>query len=53
VRTFGEAAPGALVAYVGSGGRVEVAVREGSAAARLGAVRGVAVRLHLDAPDPP
>lgn len=53
VRTFGEAAPGALAAYVGSGGRVEVAVREGSAAARLGAVRGLTVRLDLDAPEPP
>lgn len=46
VRTFGDAAPGELVAYLGSGGRVEVAIREGSAAARLG-VRGVAVRLVL------
>jgi S-adenosyl-L-methionine hydrolase (adenosine-forming) len=47
VRTFGDAVPGELVAYVGSGGRVEIAVREGSAAARLG-VRGVAVRLVLE-----
>jgi S-adenosylmethionine hydrolase len=46
VRTFGDAAPGELVAYLGSGGRVEVAVRDGSAAARLG-VRGVSVRLVL------
>jgi len=53
VRTFGEAARGALVAYAGSGGRVEVAVREGSAAARLGAVRGLAVALHLDAAETP
>jgi S-adenosylmethionine hydrolase len=53
VRTFGEAPAGALVAYVGSGGRVEVGVREGSAAIRLGAVRGLSVRLDLDAPDPP
>jgi S-adenosylmethionine hydrolase len=49
VRTFGDAARGALVAYAGSGGRVEVAVREGSAAARLGGTRGLAVTLHLDA----
>jgi S-adenosyl-L-methionine hydrolase (adenosine-forming) len=47
VRTFGDAEPGELVAYVGSGGRVELAVREGSAAARLG-TRGVPVRLVLD-----
>jgi S-adenosylmethionine hydrolase len=53
VRTFGDAAAGELVAYAGSGGRVEVAVREGSAAARLGAVRGVPVRLDLDLPGPP
>ncbi len=47
VRTFGEAAKGELVALVGSGGRVEVAVREGSAAAALGRARGVEVRLVL------
>jgi S-adenosylmethionine hydrolase len=46
VHTFGDAALGELVAYVGSGGRVEVAIREGSAAARLG-TRGVPVRLAL------
>ena len=45
-RTFGEVARGELVAYVGSGGRVEVAVREGSAAARLG-TRGIPVRIVL------
>jgi S-adenosylmethionine hydrolase len=47
VRTYGEASPGELVALVGSGGRVEIAVREGSAAALLGRVRGVPVRLVL------
>ncbi len=47
VRTFGEGAPGELLAMVGSGGRVEIAVREGSAAASLGRARGVAVRLIL------
>lgn len=47
VRTFGEAEPGELVAMVGSGGRVELAVREGSAAASLGGTRGIAVRLVL------
>jgi S-adenosylmethionine hydrolase len=47
VRTFGEGAPGELLAMVGSGGRVEVAVREGSAAALLGRARGVPVRLLL------
>jgi S-adenosylmethionine hydrolase len=47
VRTYGEASPGELVALLGSGGRVEIAVREGSAAAVLGRVRGVRVRLVL------
>jgi S-adenosylmethionine hydrolase len=52
VGTFGEATPGALVAYLGSGGRVEVAVREGSARARLGRARGAPVVLALH-PRPP
>jgi S-adenosylmethionine hydrolase len=47
VRTFGEGEPGELLAMVGSGGRVEVAVREGSAAAVLGGTRGIPVRLVL------
>jgi hypothetical protein len=47
VRTFGEGEPGELLAMVGSGGRVEIAVREGSAAAALGGARGVAVLLVL------
>lgn len=47
VRTFGEGAPGELVALVGSGGRVELAIREGSAAGRLGGARGLPVRLVL------
>jgi hypothetical protein len=47
VRTFSDAEPGELLALVGSGGRVEVAVREGSAAAHLHRWRGVEVRLLL------
>ena len=47
VKTFGDGAPGELLAYVGSGGRVEIAVRERSAAATLGRVRGVPVRLEV------
>jgi S-adenosylmethionine hydrolase len=35
VRTYGEAKPGALSALVGSSGRVEIAVRDGSAAEKL------------------
>jgi S-adenosylmethionine hydrolase len=47
VRTFGDGQPGELLALVGSGGRVEVAVREGSAASHLHRWRGVEVRLLL------
>jgi S-adenosylmethionine hydrolase len=36
VRTYGEGRSGALLALVGSSGRLEIAVREGSAAHRLG-----------------
>jgi S-adenosylmethionine hydrolase len=35
-RTFADVAPGDLVAYTGSSGYLEIAVREGNAAARLG-----------------
>jgi S-adenosylmethionine hydrolase len=44
-RTFADVASGAAVAYVGSGGTIEVAVRDGCAALQLGAGRGTAVRL--------
>jgi hypothetical protein len=47
VRTFSDGQPGELLALMGSGGRVEVAVREGSAAAHLHRWRGVEVRLLL------
>ena len=47
VTTFGEGVPGERVAYWGSGGRLEVAVREGSAARDLGAGRGAPVRVVL------
>jgi hypothetical protein len=45
VRTYGEAAPGELVALLGSSGFVEIAVRDGHAAARLRLSRGQAVEL--------
>jgi S-adenosylmethionine hydrolase len=45
VRTYGEAAPGEMVALVGSSGLVEIAVREGNAAQTLGISRGDAVVL--------
>ena len=47
VRTYGEGEKGELLAMVGSSGRVEVAVREESAATRLGRIRGIDVRLVL------
>jgi S-adenosylmethionine hydrolase len=43
-RTFSDVPSGSLVAYVGSGGTVEVAVRDGSAARRLGIGVGGRVR---------
>lgn len=46
VRTYGDAAPGELVALVGSSGFVEVAVRDGSAAAQYRLRRGERVVLH-------
>jgi Uncharacterized conserved protein len=43
--TYGDVAPGELVAYIGSGGRLEVAVRNGSAAERLVDLRELTVRV--------
>jgi S-adenosylmethionine hydrolase len=45
VRTFADAAPGELVALVGSFDAIEVVVRDGSAAARLSPVPGASVKL--------
>jgi S-adenosylmethionine hydrolase len=45
--TFGDVPSGGLVAYVGSGGTVEIAVRDGSAARRLGLGVGGRVRARL------
>ncbi|MFO0747497.1 MAG: SAM-dependent chlorinase/fluorinase [Myxococcota bacterium] len=47
VGTYGDAAPGALVCLMGSEGLVELAVRDGSAAARTGLARGA--RLGVEA----
>ena len=44
--TYSDVTPGDLVAYVGSSGHVEIAVRDGSAAARLGVGVGDAVRVE-------
>ncbi len=43
-RTYGDASPGALVALVGSSGRLELAVVEGNAAAAIQAAPGEEVR---------
>jgi S-adenosylmethionine hydrolase len=45
-RIFADVPPGRLVALIGSGGTVEVAVRDGSAARTLGAAAGTPVRAH-------
>ena len=46
-RTFGDVPTGGLVAYVGSDGQVEIAVRDGSAARRLGMGVGGRIRARL------
>ncbi|MFN8653081.1 MAG: SAM-dependent chlorinase/fluorinase [Gemmatimonadales bacterium] len=45
--TFGDVEKGGLLAYVGSGGTIEIAVRDGSAARRLGLGVGGRVRARL------
>jgi hypothetical protein len=47
VGTYGEAPPDGLGAHVDSSGRVEIFVRDGSAAARLGVGAGAPVSLRL------
>lgn len=44
--TFSDVAPGALVAYLGSTGCLEIGLRDGSAAEMTGAARGSLVRLR-------
>jgi len=46
-RTFNDVTAGGLLAYVGSGGAIEIAVRNGSAARRLGIGVGGRVRARL------
>ena len=46
-RTFSDVQSGALIAYIGSGGQLEIARRDGSAAARVGAGRGTGVRVTI------
>ena len=46
-RTFGDVPTGGLVAYLGSAGQVEIAVRDGSASRRLGLGVGGRIRARL------
>jgi S-adenosylmethionine hydrolase len=46
-RTFGDVPTGGLLAYVGSGGVIEIAVRDGSASRRLGLGVGGRIRARL------
>ena len=45
-RTFSDVEPNRLVAYIGSGGQLEIALRNGSAARLTGAARGSPVRMR-------
>lgn len=45
-RTYADVAPGALVALIGSSGRLELSVRNGNAARTLGVGVGDTVRVH-------
>ena len=47
-RTFSDVATGGLLAFIGSGGAIEIAVRDGSAANRLGLGIGARVRAALE-----
>lgn len=47
-RTYGDVDPGELLALIGSVGLLEVSVRDGSAAARLGVDRGAEVVVERD-----
>lgn len=46
-RTFGDVGLGSLVSFIGSGGTVEIAVRDGSAARVLGARTGASVTVTV------
>lgn len=46
-RTYGDVPTGGLLAYLGSGGAIEIAVRDGSAARRLGLGVGGRIRARL------
>jgi S-adenosylmethionine hydrolase len=45
-QTFADVAPGMPVAYIGSGGRLEIGVRNGNAASALQVARGAEISVH-------
>lgn len=47
LHTYAEASPGRLLALVGSGGYLEIAVREGHAASALGVASGAVISLYV------
>jgi hypothetical protein len=51
VGTYAEVEVGALLALVGSSGTVEVSLRDGDAAAQLGAVAGAPILIRRSASD--
>jgi S-adenosylmethionine hydrolase len=51
-RTYTDVATGGLLAYVGSGGAIEIAVRDGSASRRLGIGVGGRVRVSMTVINP-
>jgi S-adenosylmethionine hydrolase len=50
VRTYEDVAPGAVLAYVGSSGTLEVAVRDGRADTQLGIARGATITIDHEGP---
>lgn len=47
LRTFGDVASGSLVAYLGSSGHLEIAIRDGNAAVQLGVDIGTTIKLQV------
>ncbi len=50
VRTYEDVAPGAVLAYIGSSGTLEVAVRDGRADTQLGIARGATITIDHEGP---
>ncbi len=52
VRTYEDVETGAVLAYVGSSGTLEVAVRDGRADTQLGIARGASITIDHEGPNP-